>query len=165
MFRETSRVVNRTKALKILTIDRVRLAVALDRSRDEADVVHLELRESNAEALGKAVDWVGLLSLDPGDEPRDRELAHVSWHVESNPYFVARRPKLARRHVNAAEREIEEHRRGLTGDTRNRAPANEGNSESGGRVGGRHQMRNRGDLRVASGAESCQSCYDPALPT
>src|SRR3972149_6168625 len=77
--------------LEILTIDGIRLAVALDRPRDEANVLHLELRESNSEALGKTMDGVRLLFLDPGDEARNRELAHVSRHVESHPHLVARR--------------------------------------------------------------------------
>src|SRR5262245_4500988 len=107
MFRKTGKDVNRPFALgatagsagarsrrptnlQILPVDRVRLAVGLDGSRDEPDLVRLELHETHAEALRKAVDRMRLLLLHPGDESRDRKLAHVAGHLELHEHLVPR---------------------------------------------------------------------------
>ncbi len=150
--------------IKDTACNRVRLAVVLDGPRDQPDLVRLELREADAEALRETVYGMSLLLLYPGHEVRrskarsrcpapgiSRALHHRTF--EARPWRRRRReatdPEGERRSRHSDQPPCSGERRG---------------SGAWQEDSGATSVKICGDLRVASGDESCQSCYDRRLP-
>ena len=72
-----------------MTVERVRYAVALDRSRDDLNVFDLEPLERRSEARREPVDGVGLNHLPPGDHAFDRKLTIVSRDLKFDLELIA----------------------------------------------------------------------------
>jgi hypothetical protein len=95
--------------LEVLSIERVRQAVRLDGTCNEAHVFDFELHEPQTEPARKAVYRVSLLSLDPGDRASEGELSGISRDVETYQHFVPDDGQCVGGDIDASQRKVEEH--------------------------------------------------------